>query len=198
MPVPDRERSDHMALRVARSAVRAGLKSTSLLDAAHRVAMGPRHARLDDDHDPRYLHPGRSFLVVLEDGGVRDPSLLATAILLETVDPSLSPYTAEVEAEASGELTLAWERALGLPRPWDDDLAERLVTAGEAERALVLGEWLDQLRHLRQVADPRVVARAAARTAEVYLPVAERQGGTLARRYRWWVRRVGPGLTASS
>ena len=187
-----------MALRVTRTATRAGVTTTSLLETAHRVSMAPRHGLLDDDHDPRYLHPGRTFLVTLEDAEVRDPSLLAAAILLETLDPSLGPAAEDVEAEGSRELTLAFERARALPRPWDDDLAERLVTAESGERAVVLAEWLEQVRHVPQWGEPGLVSRAARRTAEVYLPVAERHGGTLARRYRWWVRRVGPGLSASS
>lgn len=187
-----------MALRVIRTAVRAGIESTELLELAHRVSMAPRHRLLNDDHDPRYLHPGRTFLVALEDAAIRDPSLLVTAILTETLDPSLAPSADDVRAQESRELEVAFERARGLPGPWDDDLAERLVTFETGGRALVLAEWLEQVRHVAQWADPELTARAARRTAEVYLPVAERHGGTLARRYRWWVRRVGPGLSASS
>ncbi|HSG49543.1 MAG TPA: hypothetical protein VLA43_17110, partial [Longimicrobiales bacterium] len=63
MPVPDRERSRHMALRLARAADRAGVKEIALLERAHDLGMESRHRLLDDDHDPRYLHPGRTALV---------------------------------------------------------------------------------------------------------------------------------------
>jgi hypothetical protein len=187
-----------MALRLTRVADRAGVRRIGLLQAAHRVAMEPRHRLLDDDHDPRYLHPGRTFLIALNDGGLRDESLLATGLLLDTLDPSVEPARAAVTAEDDPEVAQAWARARALPRPWDDDLVERLVTAPPGEQTVVLSEWLDQLRHLRLWGDPSTVMRAMDMTREAYLPVAERLGGTLCRRFRWWIRRVGPGVNSLS
>ncbi|MDT8340116.1 MAG: hypothetical protein RQ751_01270 [Longimicrobiales bacterium] len=198
MPVPDRERAQHMTLRLRRTLERLGVGAVPELAAAHEVAMAPRHAVLDDDHDPRYLHPGRSALIALGDGQVRDPVLVAAALLFESLDARLGPQAAEVAAIGSDAVARGWEVAAALPRPEDEALAERLVCAGEGERVVALAEWLDQLRHLRHWAGAECVRDAHRLTREVYLPVAERTGGALARRLRWWLRRVLPPLGAPS
>lgn len=198
MTVPDTDRARHMGLRVQRAAARAGVPGRDLLSAAHELAMAPRTAALDDDHDPRYLHPGRTFLVALGDAGVRDPGLLASAILLETLEPRLGASVAAVEEAADPALLGAWRVARHIPRPRDENLVERLVTSSEGVQRVALSEWLDQLRHLRHWAGEETVAWGLERTREVYLPLAERHGGTLARRLAWWMRRVAPGLTAAS
>lgn len=202
MPVPDRERSRHMALRLGRAAAREGIREISLLETAHALAMEPRHRLLDDDHDPRYLHPGRTALVALGDGGIREPRLLAAGLLLETLTPELAPSPEDVrEAERESGVSGvqgAWDTAAAIPRPGDEDLVERLVTAAEGERVLALCEWLDQLRHLRNWGDPVQVALGQRLTREVYLPLAERTRDSLARRFRWWMRRVDPGLRGAS
>lgn len=192
MPVPDRERASHMALRLERTARKEGVEEGGLLLLAHRVAMTPRHRELDDDHDPRYLHPGRVALVAMTDAGLRDPLLLAAGILLETLSPGLAPNGEEVAATGDPRLGEAWAVASALPRPRAEALAEALVTAGEGERIVALAEWTDQLRHLRHWADGATVGWAHDRTREVYLPVAERTHPTLARRLRWWITRVDP------
>lgn len=198
MTVPDTDRARHMGLRVQRTAARAGLAGRALLAAAHELAMAPRTASLDDDHDPRYLHPGRTFLVALGDAGVRDHALLASAILLETMEPRLGVSGAAAEAAADPALLQAWHVARHIPRPQDENLVERLVTSSEGIQRVALSEWLDQLRHLRHWAGSETVTWGLERTRDVYLPLAERHGGTLARRLAWWMRRVAPGLTGAS
>lgn len=197
MPVPHRDRARHMTLRFLRAAERVGVDHLDLLEAAHSLAMEPRHEALDDDHDPRYLHPGRTALVAMGDGGIRDPWLLAAALLLETVDRALEVPDDGAEKGGHPGLGPALRTARGIPRPDDPSLVEKLVTADEGERAVALSEWLDQLRHLRNWADPETVSRAQDLTREIYLPVAERGHGVIARRFRWWMRRVDPGLSAS-
>lgn len=187
-----------MSLRLGRAAAHEGVGDLDLLAAAHEAAMGPRHRLLDDDHDPRYLHPGRTALVALGDGGLRAPELLSAAVLLETVSPELSTTTDAVRATGDHRLEEAWALAAGIPRPGEEDLAERLVTAEEETRILALCEWLDQLRHLRMWGDADRVAWGQRLTREVYLPVAERTRDVLARRFRWWMRRVDPGLSGAS
>lgn len=187
-----------MALRLARAAEKEGIQETGLLARAHELAMEPRHRLLEDDHDPRYLHPGRTALVALGDGGVRDPVTLAAALLLETVSTELAPSHGALAREEDPGLRRAWEMARGVPRPGAEGLVERLVTAVESEQVLALCEWLDQLRHLRNWAPADVVAEGQRLTRAVYLPLAERTHGGLARRLRWWMRRVDPGLSASS
>lgn len=197
MPVPDRTRARHMSLRLARHAARVGIKDGDLLAAAFQLAMAPRHCRLDDDHDPRYLHPGRTALVAMDDAGVRDPVLLAAAILAETEEPCLACDLGAVAETGDARLQEALEVARGLPSPGCPDLTEKLVTAEEGVRLVALSERLDQLRHLRLWAEEARVREAGEEVVRVYLPMAERTHPVLARRFRWWVRRVGPGLSAS-
>jgi hypothetical protein len=188
-----------MGLRLIRTARRAGVEALPLLQRAHALAMEPRHRLLDDDHDPRYLHPGRTALVCLTDGEMRDPVALAASLLVDTVSPELAPVPdALSRIHASHELHEAFSLRDRIPRPFGEGLAEALITTEPEVRVLALAEWLDQLRHLRLWAAGPAVSSAQRVTEEVYLPVAERTHTTLARRFRWWVRRVGPGLNASS
>jgi (p)ppGpp synthase/HD superfamily hydrolase len=90
-------------------------------------------------------------------------------------------------------VTAAWERARTLPRPDSPDLVEALVTADPDTAAILLAEWLDQLRHVRLWAPEDRVEEAHRLTREVYLPVAERGHETMARRFGWWLRRVAGG-----
>lgn len=186
-----------MSLRLARHAARVGIPHGDLLEAAFQMAMAPRHCLLDDDHDPRYLHPGRTALVAMDDAGVRDPVLLAAAILAETEEPRLACDADAVAGQGDPRLQDALALARGLPSPGCPDLAEELVTAEEGVRLVALSERLDQLRHLRLWAEEGRVRDAGEEVVRVYLPVAERTHPVLARRFRWWVRRVGPGISAS-
>ncbi len=183
-----------MARRLVRAAVAHGVPEPDRLEDAFLRAMEPRHRLLDDDHDPRYLHPGRTALVLMDDGGVRDPEWVRAAILTETESPDL--------AWTPGNETPEWIRvarahAREVPGMDDPGLAEHLVTAVPEATLLALCEYLDQLRHLRLWAGEVRVARAARTAAEVLLPVARRSNPVLARRFGWWVRRVGGGLSAS-
>lgn len=198
MPVPDRERAEHMALRLTRTARKEGVDRVALLESAHEVAMEPRHLRLDDDHDPRYLHPGRTALVAMGDAGLRDPVALAAAVLTETLSAELSTGRDAVARVGGGDLERAWAVRDRVPHPFAEDLAERLILADASLRVVALAEWLDQLRHLRSWADADTVSGAHRVTEAVYLPVAERTHPKLARRFGWWIRRVSPGLSASS
>jgi (p)ppGpp synthase/HD superfamily hydrolase len=198
MPVPDRERAEHMARRLTRTARKGGVDPVELLARAHEVAMEPRHLRLDDDHDPRYLHPGRTALVAMGDAGLRDPVALAAAVLTETLSPELSTGRDAVARVGEADLERAWAVRDQVPSPFAEDLAERLILADASLRVVALAEWLDQLRHLRSWADADTISAAQRVTEEVYLPVAGRTHPTLARRFGWWIRRVSPGLSASS
>ena len=194
MAVPTRERAAHMARRLLREAVARGVDAPERLDEAFRYAMEPRHRLLDDDHDPRYLHPGRTALVLMGDGGVVDGSWIGAAVLAETASPELA-WTPR--GEAPEWLRGSWTRAREVPGLEDPRLAERLVTAVPEAATLALSEYLDQLRHLHLWAGEDRVIRAARAAEEILLPVARRSTPVLARRFEWWVRRVGRGFSAS-
>jgi hypothetical protein len=183
-----------MARRLVRGAVAHGVSEPDRLEEAFHRAMEPRHRLLDDDPEPRYLHPGRTALVLMDDAGVRDPGWVRAAILTETESPELAWHPG---SEAPDWIREARSRAREVPGMDDPELAERLVTAPPEATALALCEHLDQLRHLHLWAEGSRVARAARTAEEVLLPVAHRANPVLARRFAWWVRRVGRGFSAS-
>ena len=65
-------RWEQMADRVDRTAVAAGVDrlGRDLISTAMEAARAPRLAVIDDDHDPDYLHPGRTVVVLLDDVGL--------------------------------------------------------------------------------------------------------------------------------
>jgi len=179
-----------------RRRVRRTMKSFAIPEAEivlHALdrAMAPRILRLDDDHDPRFLHPGRSVLVAMEDGGLRDPGDLAVAAALESVSPELQGRAPEPSAQGEdGGLHRAFEESRALGGWTDPHRAEELLCQRPALQVVALAEWLDQLRHLRHWADDGVQELAGQVTASLYLPLAQRVNSTLARRLEWWHRRV--------
>ena len=129
----------------------------------------------------------------MSDGGIVDPAWVRAAILTETASPELAISPG---SEAAVWMREAWARAREVPGIEDPRLAEILVTAPPEATLLALCEHLDQLRHLRLWAGAAFVTRAARTAEEVLLPVARRSSPVLARRFEWWVRRVGPGFSA--
>ena len=188
--VTHRDRADAMLQRLLRTARSYGVADTGLLREAFESAMAPRLEALDDDHDPRFLHPGRTALILLQDAGYAEPHGLATAILAETESPELS-CLAGPEPDDAPSLLAARAEARALPLMADaEEFAERLLTAPEPIPLVALAEYLDQLRHLRLWAEAERVQACGDVAARILVPVAERVHPVLARRYRWWVRRM--------
>src|SRR5690606_24048389 len=82
---PLRQRAEAMANRLETAALRAGLGddgAATILDA-YRTAMRPRERSLADDHHVDYLHPARTTLILLEDLGITEPTILAAGALTE-------------------------------------------------------------------------------------------------------------------
>jgi (p)ppGpp synthase/HD superfamily hydrolase len=191
-----------MAASVARTARELGLPADgiTLLNRAHALAMAPRVARLDNQRDPVYLHPGHTVLVLLRDAEVRDPVTLAAAALTESEDAAFRIADEVVRAEV-GEDVAGLVRAV--PMPGREELAEELVVAPETVRLVALAERLDHLRHAHMRGAPRTWRREVHEEAmRVYLPVAERTHAKLAARYRHWgrafSRRLALGLDEGS
>jgi hypothetical protein len=181
-----------MLRRVIRTASALGVGDSTLLERAFERALAPRMDRLDDDHDPRFLHPGRTALILMDDVSYHDPHGLATAILTESESPELA---CDSESDRPGDpeaLTRALAEARRIPRMEDEEgLAEALVTAPDPVPVIALAEYLDQLRHLRLWADPERVRARAATASRILVPFAARVHPVLARRFEWWARRVG-------
>jgi len=175
-----------MAERIAGEAEHAGLApaEVELVQRAFELAMRPRIERLADDHDPDFLHPARTVLILLEDAGCRDATTLAAGALCETVRLELAVPGADIEA-ALGSAVRARLDEVPVPGQADDELLERLVAAARDARLVALAERLDHARHLHLRPGTDWSAFHAL-TCEIYLPVAGWTDAALERRLRWW------------
>jgi len=182
------DRARAMKERVLREAREFGIAGEGLELVAEALERGfaPRVAALSDDHDPALLHPGRSLLILLGDTPERSPERLATAALIDSVDPRFPPVTAGLEGVAD---ILARAPLLGPEDRGDEDTRlEVLVTAPAELTRLVLAERLDHLRHLHLSPDMELRLRLHGEASRILAPVAERVDPVLGRRYRWWCR----------
>ncbi len=179
-----------MSARVERTARSIGVDRSGrdLIAAAIEEAMAPRLAVMDDDHDPDYLHPGRSVVILLDDVGMTDPVALAAAGLLDTRRADLELCDDDVTSKVSPAVA-AFRGAV--PRPGSATLLEDLL-ASEPEVILVaLAERLDQVRHAHQWGDLPQARVAHQEASDVYLKMAERANARLAARYTQWCRAFG-------
>ncbi|TVP72938.1 MAG: hypothetical protein EA352_12295 [Gemmatimonadales bacterium] len=201
-------RGERMAARVDRTLASAGVgdEVRGRVARAHQAAMALRDRAmaggvLADDHDARYLHPGRTLLVYLEFAAGADPAvppadmaqLLPVAPLLDSRWPELVGAGGDDADGPAREAATALNRILARA-PDPDRWLEGVLGEGEATSCLALAEAFDHVRHLHL--EPAGPARTAwvelARDALV--PLAHRLGGLPARRLDWWWVRVGPTL----
>ena len=221
------ERARKMVGRVQRHLRRKGVEAgvAGEILAVVDGSLELRSGLVDDDHDHRLLHPARTVLVLMDDAGVLDPSLLREGAALESRFPAFA-----LPASRRRELGLAEGPLLHLPTPdWnpgagvgeesaeesrdggveeshgggapaevdgDADLLAELVSLDLPLLTVALAEALDQVRHLHVEPGRPALRRGAVLVRDVYRPLAHRvdPGGVgLARRYDWWLRRVGRG-----
>jgi hypothetical protein len=192
----DLERSERMGQRVARTAAKLGFSPEECGDVAwvHARAMTPRHAVCTDDHDPRWLHPGRSALILLLDVGRVEPAALALAMVRDSAAPELSvdPRQPDFGPGPSNELVARLTELYGeWVEPADESEVERLLAASTPTRLAALAEQLDHLRHAHLWPDLQARRAAHERARSFYLPLAERTHEKLARRFAWWVGMFG-------
>ena len=208
-PGEDRGRKMARRLRIQAEGRSVPAEGVDQLLAAYELAMEPRRRNLEEDHDFRYLHPGRTVLILLEDVGLTDAGPLAAAALAESMDPELQVPTERVEEELGAEVARLRDwipvprgRGAGGKGP---SLLEEFLAAPEPLQKGALAERLDQLRHLHiRARDQRQESgrgsgpageppwgRVAREAREVYLPLAHRVDPVLHRRYAWWCRKVG-------
>jgi (p)ppGpp synthase/HD superfamily hydrolase len=183
--LPDRDRA--MTARVLREARARGIadEGDGPLGRALELAMEVRRVALADDHDPAYLHPGRTVLILLQDTPERDPGHLAAAALVESEEPALRVAVREIHDIVGQEVA---DLAAGVPIPPGEDLLERLLEVPSEVARIALAERLDHLRHLHLEADPARRIRMHREAEEIYAPLAGRVDPVLARRYAWWCR----------
>jgi (p)ppGpp synthase/HD superfamily hydrolase len=178
-------RAEAMVRRVLRTADRLGLneQGRALLQRAFDLGMAPRLALDLDDHHPDYLHPSRTALILMVDGKIADPVILAAALVTDTRDQAF-----QIDVEALRGIDPAVARlASEIPDPdrAGDTLLESLV-AGSFEAAVVaVAERLDHARHLH-LRDAGEWSAYHATTCAVYAPLARRTDPVLAGRMEWW------------
>ena len=179
-----------MSDRVDRTAAAVGVDrlGRDLIGKAIEAAMARRLVVIDDDHDPDYLHPGRTAVVLLDDVGLVDPVALAAASVLDTRRDDLEPTDREVTERVSAAVT-AFRRAV--PRPGSVTLLEDLLASERDVVLVALAERLDQVRHAHMWGDLAEARAAHQEASEVYLKMAERAHARLAARYTQWCRAFG-------
>lgn len=176
-----------MAASVASAAAGRGLDQAAVerITTAYGLAMEPRIAVIEDDHDPAYLHPGRTVLLLLNDVGKLPVDVLCAAALHESERAALRVDTRTVR-DTLGEGVV--DILSSLPFPGDEQLLERLVTLDEEPLLAALAERLDQLRHAHLSEDLEWWRALFAEAEETWVPVAERAHSRLADRFRHWHR----------
>jgi hypothetical protein len=174
-----------MARRLLRTAGRLGIEQDGrdVMMRAYEIGMAPRLAARLDDHDPDYLHPARTALILMDDAAIDDPVTLAAALITETRDLTFAP---EPRRRADlGPDILAVSDAVPGPDAPADRLLELLVGAARDARLVAVAERLDHARHLH-LRPHREWIPYHATTCRAYAPVADRTHATLAGRLAWW------------
>lgn len=158
-----------------------------LVVRAYALGMRPRAAVLDE-HDPAFLHPGRSVLVLLQDVGPLPGEVLAAAAVHESEEARFRTSLEHVRVELGDAVA---DLVGSLPLPGDEALAERLVTLDDDARLVALAERLDHLRHAHLRHDPAWWRALQTEVESAWAPVAERTHPRLTDRYRAWLRAMG-------
>ncbi len=179
-----------MAERVDRTATAVGVDSLGrdLVGKAIEAAVARRLVLIEDDHDPDYLHPGRTAVILLDDVGLADPVALAAASVLDTRRDDLEPPDGEVTERVSAAVT-AFRSAV--PRSGSVTLLEDLLASEQKVVLVALAERLDHVRHAHMWGDLGEARSAHQEASEVYLKMAERAHARLAARYTQWCRAFG-------
>ena len=185
----DPSRARAMGDRVVRTARSFGIdmQGLDLLRRAHVLAMTPREERVADDHAPPYLHPGRTALILMEEGPLHDPRYVAAAMLVDTVRSDLEPSPTRVLGEL-GEEIAGIARSVPRLQGGESDALETLVSLEGKIAAMALAEHLDQIRHAHIGTGLEERSRLFRLTETVYLPVAQRTSRGMARRFEYVCR----------
>jgi hypothetical protein len=188
---PLRARAAAMVERVTLEAVHhLGWDDAVPVRAAVTAALARRDAQVGDDHDPRYLHPARTVLILLSDAVCRQPHVLAAAAFVESIDAGLAPDAATLAA-CAGTAAADLLRAVPLPADGhDDELLERLVSAPPEAGLVALAERLDHARHLH-LRDELPWLEFHTQIESVYAAAAARLSPALGRRFDRWVEAFG-------
>jgi (p)ppGpp synthase/HD superfamily hydrolase len=184
------ERAAAMAGRLADTALRAGWAAPDAagLSAVFEAAVLARMPHVGDPHEPDYLHPARTALILMDDVGVADPAVIAAGLLWDS-RPVPAQRLLEIARHAAGPHVETLLHALPDPVPAADagDLLEALVTAPTEVALIAIAERLDHARHLH-LRDRQEWTAFHALAVSSYAIAAQRLDPVLARRWRWWTQ----------
>jgi hypothetical protein len=185
----ERARGRAMGARLVREARALGVDPDALsrILIAHDLAMAVRDRAVPDDHDPDYLHPGRSALVAMTDGGVLDARTLETVIVFDSLRGDLAPADESVRAACGAEI-VAVRAALPRGSMSPGQIKEVLLDLDGPVAIGVLAEALDHARHAHLGEDPVVMGEVLSQVERAYHPVAGRVSPPLAARFEHWGR----------
>jgi len=173
-----------MAQRLERAAGAAHLESAARIGGLFRTVLSRRTTGFDDPHDPDFLHPARTVLMLLEDLRCRDPAVLFAAMLVDSARPDLA-LPLEDAAPQAGTRGIGIARAVRAGPPPDSDRLEWLVQLDEEALLVALAERLDHARHLH-LRPAGTWPDFHRRFAEADLHAASRSDPRLAWRMQWW------------
>ena len=175
------DRVEAMLQRTADASAFLDADDRDRLARALRAALTHRREILPQE-DPRILHPARTVLILTDDMKLVDADALIAGALAESQAPVLRVDEAAIPDVAA---VAVLELQRDSPDANGEASLEILLTADPVATDIALAERLDYLRHLHL--RPALEWSASFDTArDAYLPVAQRRGGIIARRYEWW------------
>jgi hypothetical protein len=195
-----RQRAAAMVERVSLEAAHhLGAEPALTVRDAVAAALAARDWVIDDDHDPRLLHPARTVLILLSDTTCRDVEALAAAAFIESLDHELAAPLGRLEevagpgARATAEAAPGTAARAAAPDRAASDLAasdatalEALVSAPRHAAIIAIAERLDHARHLH-LRPNMEWAPFHADVETVWAPAAQYLEPGLARRLHRWV-----------
>ncbi|HSJ25281.1 MAG TPA: hypothetical protein VK929_11455 [Longimicrobiales bacterium] len=141
-----RHRAAAMVERVTLEAAHSlGTEAALVVRDAVGAVLAVRDPLIEDDHDPRLLHPARTVLILLSDTTCRDAAALAAAAFIESLDTALRAPLDELERVAGGA---ARGIASAAPNAARGTTLEDLVSAPRDSAVIAIAERLDHARHL--------------------------------------------------
>ena len=172
-----------MAQKLVVYARRAGVDDVAIVEDAYWAVVPPRVQHFGNVFHHDVLHPARTALILIENGGCRDGIMLAAGQLTETYCPSLRVPQHVIATFDERVARLA--AAVPDPLTAREALPEALVLAEQDAALIAVAERLDHARHLH-MRERHEWPGFFEQVLEVYLPVAQRISQDIARRFERW------------
>lgn len=173
------------------------------LENVARFAAQIHAPEVDEEEGPYILHPLRVALLLVEEAGVRDPEMLAAALLHDTQEHARGVTTSELRAIA-GERAAALAEALafdhrrspGVPVEVSrQKYLERLRAGGEDLLLIKMADRLDNFREAVRLRRQKAIDKRLKQERRDYAPIFSRAKGPAAQALRtrldWFVLNLG-------